>query len=378
MFITQRAQVSGQKMQKAVKLPKIDSAKGVEPVTQSSQSTELLLANKEMAEVQRLLDSKKEEFDERMAKCKEKEEILSMKVSKLKAEEMKFQLFLKENDNKRQRAVKRAQDEKNIRDIKEKELEQLRIDMKDTEAKLEVSKQNLEKGLVYQTYLEKVVVTAPEDFTEIADIIKRYQTLSATNEDLQKLVQTNMDDAEENRITLYRLSKQLQNEALVKSSEIAELQERLEKAKLQTVIEEGNKAHRQDEAKDAIREKGEAQMAAFNLYNRCRATHMADSRPKHETNKVMVALAYIEERFRDLQLIVKEGHEAGVIGKVKIREAVLDKQMAAVKGATASGAGKTMKGTSTSKGMGAGNNVSMTASQSGLSQTAAGTQPPIH
>lgn len=53
-------------MHKAVKLPKIDSAKGVEPVTQSSQSTELLLANKEMTEVQHKLDNKKEEFNERM------------------------------------------------------------------------------------------------------------------------------------------------------------------------------------------------------------------------------------------------------------------------------------------------------------------------
>lgn len=377
MFITQRAQVSGQKMQKAVKLPKIDSAKGVEPVTQSSQSTELLLANKEMAEVQHKLDRKKEEFDERMAKCKEKEEILSMKVSKLKAEEMKFQLFLKENDNKRQRAVKRAQDERAIRDIKEKELELLRVEMQDTEVKLKLSKANLDQGLVYQTYLERVVAAAPEDFTEIADIIKRYQTLSATNEDLQKLVQTNMDDAERNRLELYHLSKQLQNEALVKSSEIAELQERLEKAKLQTVIEEGNKATRQDEAKTSIRELGEAQMAAFNIFNRCRATHMADSRPKHETNKVMVALAYIEERFRDLQLIVKEGHEAGVIGKVKIREAVVDRQMAPPKtgGTTASGTAKAAK-PNTGK---ANLNASLTASQLGQSgsQSAGHGQPPL-
>jgi hypothetical protein len=78
-------------------------------------------------------------------------------MSKLKQEEMKFQLFLKENDNKRQRAVKRAQDEKNIRDAKEKELELLRIEMKDTEAKLVLSKANLDAGLVYQTYLEEVV-----------------------------------------------------------------------------------------------------------------------------------------------------------------------------------------------------------------------------
>ncbi len=368
------AQVSGQKTQKAVKLPKIDSAKGVEPVTQSSQSTELLLANKEMAEVQHKLDRKKEEFDERMAKCKEKEEILSMKVSKLKAEEMKFQLFLKENDNKRQRAVKRAQDERAIRDAKEKELELLRVEMQDTEAKLKLSKADLDQGLVYQNYLERVVAAAPEDFTEIADIMKRHLTLSATNEDLQKLVQTNMDDAEKNRLELYHLNKQLQNEALVKSSEIAELQERLEKAKLQTVIEEGHKATRQDEAKDSIRELGEAQMAAFNIFNRLRATHMADSRPKHETNKVMVALAYIEERFRDLQLIVKEGQDAGVIGKVKIREAVIDKQMAPPKtaGTTTSGTAKATKPATGTANL----NASMTASQSG-SQTAGRGQPPL-
>lgn len=291
-------------------------------------------------------------------------------MSKLKQEEMKFQLFLKENDNKRQRAVKRAQDEKNIRDAKEKELELLRIEMKDTEAKLVLSKANLDAGLVYQTYLEEVVKAAPEDFSEIADIIKRYQTLHATNEDLQKLVQTNMDDAESSRLTLYNLSKQLQNDALVKGSEIAELQERLENSKLQSLLEEGNKEQRQDKAKDAIRELGEAQMASFNLYNRCRATHLADSRPKHETNKVMVALAYIEERFRDLQLIVKE---------VKIREAAVDKQMSIPKttGVSTLAAGKSAKAPQGSKGMvGAPMNSSMTASQSGMGQTAAA-QPPL-
>ena len=299
-----------------------------------------------------------------------------MKVAKLKAEEMKFQLFLKENDNKRQRAVKRAADESKERAKKEEERLEREQELKETEAKLITSRTNLDKDLVYQTYLEKVVAAAPEDFTEIADIIKRHQTLSATNQDLQMLVQTNMDDAESNRLTLYQLSKQLQNEALVKSSEIAELQERLEKAKLQTAIEEGNKAHRQDSVKDAIRELGEAQMAAFNLYNRCRATHMADSRPKHETNKVMVALAYIEERFRDLQLIVKEGHDAGVIGKVKVREAVVDRITAAPKtagGVAASGATKSLKGTSSAKGMAG---ALMNASQSGISSTAG--HPPIH
>jgi len=35
----------------------------------------------------------------------------------------------------------------------------------------------------------------------------------------------------------------------------------------------------------------------------------------------MTALRYVEERFRDLAQIVKEGHEAGLVGAVKLRSA---------------------------------------------------------
>jgi len=326
MFITQRAQVSGQKVQKTVKLPRIDGAKGVEAVTQSSQSTELLLANKEMAAVQEKLEAKKVEFNERMAKCKEKEELLGMRVSKLKAEEAKFQLFLKENDAKRERALKRAREEIKIRNEKEKEAEQLRQEMAEIEQKLVVSKANLEAGLVYQHYLEKVVEHS-EDFTEIPDILKRYLTLSATNTDLLDMVSANVTESEASRLALTQVSKQLQNELLVHSSMIAEHQERLDKAKIQMVIEEAAKETREDASKNGIRELGAGRMATFNLYNRCRNTHMAESRPKGEAKDVMAALRYVEERFRDLAQIVKEGLEEGLIGLIKVREAVIDKQV---------------------------------------------------
>ena len=77
-----------------------------------------------------------------------------------------------------------------------------------------------------------------------------------------------------------------------------------------------------------------------------------------------------------MQQIVKDGHEAGVVGKVKIREAAVDKQMPK----TSVGLGK--KASEGAKGMTGGQtginlNASMTASQSGLSGTA-GAQPPLH
>jgi hypothetical protein len=88
------------------------------PVTHGSQSTELLVAKKKMAEVQELLDQKKAEFRSRMEKCKESEEALARKQEQVKEQIAKFTRFTKENDAKRQRALKRAQDEINMRKLK--------------------------------------------------------------------------------------------------------------------------------------------------------------------------------------------------------------------------------------------------------------------
>ncbi len=59
----------------------------------------------------------------------------------------------------------------------------------------------------------------------------------------------------------WQLTKDLQNEVLVQSSVIAEAQDRLEKAKIDTVLEEQLNETREDEAKEAIRELGEAQVS---------------------------------------------------------------------------------------------------------------------
>ena len=95
------------------------------PVTQSSQSAELILARKRMTEVQALLDSKKSEFRERMEKCKERESALAGRQEDMREQVAKFAKFMKENDQKRTRALKRANDEIALRKAKEKEIESI-------------------------------------------------------------------------------------------------------------------------------------------------------------------------------------------------------------------------------------------------------------
>jgi hypothetical protein len=112
-----------------------------------------------MAEVQLQLEQKKIEFNERMAKCREREDHLTHKQTKLNAEAAKFQLFLKENDAKRARALKRAQEEANLRKVKEKEAEGLREEMSETMSKLDHAKDNLEAGMVYQVPFHSISPT---------------------------------------------------------------------------------------------------------------------------------------------------------------------------------------------------------------------------
>eukprot|EP00960_Hanusia_phi_P072564 767818-Hanusia_phi.AAC.6 len=121
-----------------------------------------------MADVQTKLDAKKAEFNIRMSKCKEKEELLAMKQSKLKLESENYKLFLQEFNAKRERAEKRAKEEIQIRKAKEEEIEILKEELKNLRKRLDEAKKKLEGGLMYQNYLESVVDFG-EDFGEIED-----------------------------------------------------------------------------------------------------------------------------------------------------------------------------------------------------------------
>ena len=95
----------------------------------------------------------------------------------------------------------------------------------------------------------------------------------------------------------------------------------------------------------------------------------------------MTPIHYIQERFRDLALIVKDGYDRRLVGKIKIREAAVDRQAAKSSAAGTIGAAKAGTAAKQSKGVaGSSLNASMTGSQSGLGAgaTQAPAQPPLH
>ena len=122
----------------------------------------------------------------------------------------------------------------------------------------------------YEEFLEKVKSDNSDKFTEISDIISRYDTLKKTNKDLvndSHKLQEELDKLTEDA-TQYE--KEKTNEILRMNNSIAEYQKGLEKAedeknRKQRTIEEGIKNSR-------IQSKQLSQliMAVNNLYWRCR------------------------------------------------------------------------------------------------------------
>ncbi|KAJ7374085.1 Coiled-coil domain-containing protein 42 [Desmophyllum pertusum] len=89
-------------------------------------ATRLLEKRREMSEVEQALAAQKEEFQMKMESLQQRREELDRKEYQLKESLLKFDKFLKENDSKRARALKKAAEEREMRRAKDREIARLK------------------------------------------------------------------------------------------------------------------------------------------------------------------------------------------------------------------------------------------------------------
>lgn len=92
-------------------------------------ATRMLEKKREMLEVENGLNQQKDEFSMTIDSLKQRREELSRKESQLKESLIKFDKFLKENNAKRTRAVRKSLEERKAKDAKEEELNHLKDDL---------------------------------------------------------------------------------------------------------------------------------------------------------------------------------------------------------------------------------------------------------
>ena len=264
----------------------------------ASQSTLLLQKKKEMAEVQQQLDRKKDEFRQRMQRCQEKEVELAAKQEGLKEQVRKFDKFLKENDAKRVRANRKAMEEVKLRDQKDRDLQELLVQLQRQQEQKVLLQEELQRKAVCETFLERVCDAQSDQYEEISQIIARYETLEAANQDLRAAMDQQVADAEAQAAELTNYVRKTQTKALEYNSDIAEKQQWLKQKRLELQDTEADLYRHESAAKEGSRQLGEIQMAIHNIYLRCRV------RGRQEETGEAAVLEAIKSRVTDLQAIV--------------------------------------------------------------------------
>ncbi|XP_067928968.1 coiled-coil domain-containing protein 42 homolog [Watersipora subatra] len=228
-------------------------------------ATRLLEKRREMQEVEQALAAQKEEFQMKMESLQQRREELERKEYSLKEHLLKFDHFLKENDAKRTRAMKKASEENDLKKVKEREIYRLKDESDAYLVAREDVRAKLDKLVVYQKYLEKVIESA-EEFHEIREILSRHDTLTSTYQDLLDRDHLNQEKVEKEKSRLSKYTEDKNNEILGYNNQLSGLQTRFDKAQSKAAFWESKWTHIKNTAASKTLELGKIKMATHNLY----------------------------------------------------------------------------------------------------------------
>merc|ERR1712142_970028 len=219
-----------------VKMPKQEEA-------DITSATRLLEERREMVEVEHALIAQKEEFQMRMESLQQRTEELDRKEQQLKESLLKFDKFLKENDAKRARAIKKATDEKELCKVKDKEI--------------------------------------------------------------QKLEEQHQDASEQEKARLVRFTEEKNNQILHYNNQLAQLQTRLDKAQSNAVKWESKWTHIQNTAAKKTLLLGRIKIATHNLFQLVNK-HLKQQAAAVPLENTALQLDKIQMFIQDLNQITQE------------------------------------------------------------------------
>jgi DNA repair exonuclease SbcCD ATPase subunit len=235
-----------------------------------SPATRLLEKRRQMYEVQDALENQKVRFNKDEEQFRKKEEALRQKDLQLQAQLIKFNKFLQDNEAKRRRAEQRAIDEVRAIQEREEEIKKLEKDLAEAKQTCQDLDEEVAKNRKYEEFLESVKET-DDNYSEIQDLVTRFETLQSANEDLMQRQKDYERQIEALRNEYQAYRKEQENEMLaLNNAHAAKRSELEEKQKRRADLEQELDAATQDTSEHNLRF-GQILMSVENLYIRCTA-----------------------------------------------------------------------------------------------------------
>jgi len=233
-----------------------------------SPATRLLEKRRQMYEVQDALENQKARFAREEETFRKKEEQLRAKDLQLQHQLFRFNKFLQDNEAKRRRAESRAADEAAQIKAREEEIRDLETQLEESKEQCAELDNEVTRNMKYEDFLD-VVKDSCQEYTEIQDLVTRYETLELAHKDLME-IQTQSDYKIESLRNEYQTyQKDTDMEMLAMTNKVAKLQTERDE-----VTRERDQLGRQlDEAshedcKHSLKF-GQILMSVENLYLRC-------------------------------------------------------------------------------------------------------------
>ena len=229
---------------------------------------------------------------------------MAVKQQEIRESVVRFEKYVKENDAKKARALKKERDELASKKQKELEIQSLRQELEQLQVKKGEFAALLEKLIVYEQFLETTLETV-EDFQEIEDILMRNATLVASNQDLADVAKRCAEETDEYRQRLSTYTKEMESRVLADTSKIARFQKSTDQLKLENTKLDELQQYRERAAVDKKRDLGEALMAIHNIFHRCKKKGIAPL-TSESPEELWRVLNYIGQRVQDLGDITNE------------------------------------------------------------------------
>ncbi|XP_002122109.2 coiled-coil domain-containing protein 42 homolog [Ciona intestinalis] len=298
----------------------------VESGINTLQKTSLLRKAVEMEVVDKELAEKREEFRIRMEKNKNKEDLLRKRQEKIKERVTKFDKFLKDNDAKRSRALRKYQIEVKDNKMKTKQLQDYLRELEFARKNKEDLVKRLQSHKKFEDYMMQVIDALPENYLEmtgdnmIHSVIQRYEGLSATH---QALITKNLrlaEEMEDGNRELEQMKQEREEQRLLINSQMAELQKYQEKLTQRVQRLEQKAGDTTTMHRAQLGELGRITMAIDNLSDAC---HTRNFPPLNEMSylfKLTMINQHFHERLRVQKLVQKLKESKQVPVKQEVRK----------------------------------------------------------
>ncbi|XP_076125337.1 coiled-coil domain-containing protein 42-like [Alosa pseudoharengus] len=233
--------------------------------SEEAPATRLLKKKQEENDVHQAMLAVKEDFNMTARNQRLRREELKVKEAEIKGHLLKFDQFLKENEMKRVRAMKKAEKERELALQKAIELRALEVDLQVLTEERDRLARLAKKNEIYLDYMLKVVRLCKQ-FDEPRQVMSRFDTLVQTREDL--LQNSKEGEASVNQALTQQAHyiEQSQDRIINYNNKLALLQTELDTVTSQAMLWESKWVHIQNTAAKKTLLLGTIKMATLNLF----------------------------------------------------------------------------------------------------------------